>query len=415
MRAATLAVGTEVADGQITDRNSSWISAKLVASGIEVIEHRVVPDDREMITQALEELSLKVDLLFVTGGLGPTSDDFTRDLIAEVFKSPLEFNAESWAKIEKRFADRGAIAKPIQRQQCFFPRGSQILENPAGTANAFSIPVVVNRRSVYVVTLPGPPAEIAAVWDLHLAEKIEALTPAGEREDLHVWQSLGMGEGDIAEKVEDAIRGSGLRVGYRAHLPYIEVKLWVKRSEAARLKPVLDKIEAVLAPTTVVRGKDDLADSLIEAAERGEMISVLDRSSGGYLQARLHERLAAFQKVPGQTRTQIRDQAPRGSLQVTTDLLGARGLPQDSTATAVSNTGTSISLEQVRPIAGSSDGAYWNLQVRRHGVDQTLAIMPTPLYNFTTERGQKYAVEKAFHLLRGIFGTKTADHTEISS
>jgi len=92
LRAATLAVGTEVVDGQITDRNSGWISQMVSEAGVQVIEHRAVADDRQDISRALKELSERADLLFVTGGLGPTSDDFTRELISEVFNKPLEFD-----------------------------------------------------------------------------------------------------------------------------------------------------------------------------------------------------------------------------------------------------------------------------------------------------------------------------------
>ncbi|HVK61905.1 MAG TPA: molybdopterin-binding protein, partial [Bdellovibrionales bacterium] len=91
-RAATLAVGTELTDGQVLDRNSAWLSRKLAAAGLEVIEHRAVADDRKTISVALGEITRKVSHLFVTGGLGPTSDDFTREVLADYFGRPLKFD-----------------------------------------------------------------------------------------------------------------------------------------------------------------------------------------------------------------------------------------------------------------------------------------------------------------------------------
>jgi len=380
LKAATLAVGTEVVDGQITDRNSAWISDKCVVAGLEVIEHRAVPDDREKIAEALRQLSEKCDVLFVTGGLGPTSDDFTRDLIADVFNAPLEFDPASWDKIVKRFEARGAVAKPIQRQQCFFPKGALILENPAGTANAFSLQM----PNVMIVTLPGPPAEIAAVWDLHLAKKIESLVPAGDHEDLHLWQTLGLGEGDIAEKVEEAIKGSGLRVGYRVHLPYVEVKVWVRRIESTQAHAYLENIERALKEWTVAHGKQDAADCIIKAAFAGHNIAVLDRVTGGYVQSRLFDSLNSFRKAhPGLE--------PKGSLRVTTSLLSAKAEPQEMA------TGDAVVLSLV----SDPDSKQWHLKmVGAHS--QTLAVQPTPLYNFGTERGQKYMAEKMFHALSRI-------------
>ncbi len=378
--AATLAVGTEVTDGQITDRNSSWISNRLVLAGVDVVEHRAVPDDRGLISLALKELVSRVDLVFVTGGLGPTSDDFTRELIAEVFKTPLEFHEPSWQHIVKRFEARGAVAKPIQRQQCFFPRGSLILENPAGTANAFSMPVVYEGRSVYVVTLPGPPLEIAAIWDLHLKAKIESLIPEQDREEFYSWDTLGRGESEIAEKVEEILKGTGLRVGYRAHLPFVEVKLWVPRAEAENAKAVIDRLSEVLEYATVSRGKADLADFIVRAVEGGQNLLFIDRASRGYLQTRLQDRLAIWQKKHPEA-------APKGSLTVVTSLTAA-----DQNKNLLSAGSTDIVIE----LESDSAGKRWLLKVPGQ---QTLAIDPTSIYNFGTERGQKYAVERAFHLL----------------
>jgi nicotinamide-nucleotide amidase len=177
-RAATLAVGTEITDGQIVDRNSAWISKKLTDAGVDVVEHRAVADDRAEIERALRELSERVDVLFVTGGLGPTSDDFTREILAKFCGRELEFDDGSWKHIEQRFATRGLPAKPIQRQQCFYPKGSRVLKNNAGTANAFSFDHTEGARGVRVYAMPGPPVEIATVWDEQRDRKTHASRPS---------------------------------------------------------------------------------------------------------------------------------------------------------------------------------------------------------------------------------------------
>ncbi len=388
LRAATLAIGTEVTDGQITDRNSAWISERCNAAGLEMIEHRVVPDDRARISQALQELSEKTDLLFVTGGLGPTSDDITRDLVAEVFQRPLEYNDASWQKIVKRFEARGAVAKPIQLQQCFFPRGANILENRVGTANAFSLSVVWKTRNIFVVVLPGPPVEIEAVWDLHLANQIEKMVPAETREELVIWQTLGLGEGDIAEKVEAAIADSGLRVGYRVHLPYVEVKIWVLKTDFVRAKPFLDRINDSLATWTVSQGKTDFADSVIRSSFGGHDIAILDRITGGYLQTRLMERLLVFRKAnPGLE--------SKGSLRVTTSLLANDVFESEPNAAAKKTDSIFLSL------APDNENKSWVIKISGPFI-QSLAVEPTPLYNFGTDRGNKYMTEKMFHILAGL-------------
>ena len=295
LRAATLAVGTEVVDGQITDRNSGWISQMVSESGVQVIEHRAVADDRRDISRALEELAQRADLLFVTGGLGPTSDDFTRELISAVFNKPLEFDLSSWEQIQSMLLSRGIAVKEVQRQQCYFPRGSRVLKNPVGTANGFTFQTAAGEASAHelrVYALPGPPSEIAAIWDLNLKLEMAELIPADRREELVILRCLGKPESDVAEITEAAIAGSGLRVGYRAHLPYIEVKLWVPAASRQAMQPVINKVEADLGDWIISRGKEDLADPLLQILNNTQQklrtpVEIIDGATAGFLQDRL--------------------------------------------------------------------------------------------------------------------------------
>lgn len=373
--AATLAVGTEVVDGQIIDRNSAWISAKLSHVGVQVIEHRAVADDREGIRRALRELCERVDLLFVTGGLGPTSDDFTRDLLAEHCGQPLEYDPASWRHIEERLGERGIQPKEIQKQQCYFPRGAQVLLNPAGTANAFSFQYSAPAHSVKIFALPGPPTEIAAVWERNLAAEMDRLIPAASREQLTIFRCLGRGESDVAEMTEEVIKGSGLRVGYRAHLPYVEVKLWFR--DRATSAAVLDGVEAVLKPWLVSRDDQDAADVLIDSLLRGTRVEIFDQVTGGILQerllGRLRERKLADKPLPL--------------------IITSRWAPG-----GVSNVSEGVDFLQIDP---SPDGLKWLVSWRTKGRAGTLEVPPAFQYKITTERAKRFITEKALLL----FGT----------
>src|SRR4051812_5082741 len=105
MTAAVLGVGTEITSGQILNSNAQWISQKLKGLGVEVLYHHVVPDDRGLILESLKILE-KCDFIFVTGGLGPTTDDFTRDIIAEWAKKDLIYDEKSYERIVERFKSR---------------------------------------------------------------------------------------------------------------------------------------------------------------------------------------------------------------------------------------------------------------------------------------------------------------------
>ena len=363
IRAATLAVGTEVVDGQIIDRNSAWISAKLVHAGIHVIEHRAVADDRDDIRRALQELGKRVQLLFVTGGLGPTSDDFTRDLLAEYAGQSLEFDAESWRHIEDTLSNRGIQAREIQKQQCYFPQGARILKNPVGTANAFSF----EAHGVTVYALPGPPTEIAAIWELNMLTEIEAMIPPEKRERLTIYRCLGKGESDIAELTETAIRGSGLRVGYRAHLPYVEVKLWYR--DRGDVESVFAALESALRPWIVSRDDEDAADSVIDRVLEGERFDVLDSGTGGIFHERILLRLR-------DRKLHERDL----SLHIVTS---------PKLAMAFEPSGDFLKIE-----VNSAESA-WILIWRLNGTTRTLEVAPTFKYKLQSERARRFVTERA--------------------
>jgi len=371
-KAATLAVGTEVTDGQIVDHNSAWVSAKLADAGLDVIEHRAVADDRSAIERALKELSHRVDFLFVTGGLGPTSDDFTRDLIAQVFDKPLEFDAESWEHVSRQLLSRGVVVREIQRQQCFFPRGSRVLTNNAGTANAFTFDTVLAGRPIRVYALPGPPAEIAAVWKDHIATEVERVTPPESREELKILRFLGRGESQVAEAVEEILKGSGLRVGYRAHLPYVEVKLWFNKTEEPRARECLAKIEETLKAWIVNRDQEDVTDPVLDWLVRGKnRMKIIDAATAGIL----HERLSA--KLRGQ----------KALLSVDTRFDGQ--LPPFQA------TGPEKAL-QVRLIADETAN-LWRIGVRTaSGQETVLEEKPVFNYKISSERARKFITERLF-------------------
>ena len=101
-KASILAVGTELTTGQITNRNAAWISERLTSLGVEVVLHETVPDERNRILHALQNCEQHSQFIFVTGGLGPTSDDFTREVIAQWLKKPLLFDPETWNQVTDR-------------------------------------------------------------------------------------------------------------------------------------------------------------------------------------------------------------------------------------------------------------------------------------------------------------------------
>ncbi|MBI2712586.1 MAG: competence/damage-inducible protein A [Bdellovibrio sp.] len=296
--ASVLAVGTELTTGQIINRNAAWISGELDSLGIEVVLHETVADDRVRILEALERCAKTSHLLFVTGGLGPTSDDFTREIISEWLGLPLEFDENSWQAIQKRLGDFKISIAPSNRQQCFFPKGAEILGNPEGTAAGFRIkrdaPNISKAHlgmmeSVWI--LPGPPNEIRAIWNKGIHPELLRTLPKQTITQLFTWQCLGKSEAELGEITEETLKGSNLKIGYRAHRPYIEIKVWVPEDQLATKTQWLERLTQVLAPYTYSRNGEDLVLNFLHHIARADSVEIFDSASGGYLSQRLADSL----------------------------------------------------------------------------------------------------------------------------
>ena len=253
-QASLLCIGTELTSGQTLNSNSQWISQKCHKLGIEIREHSTIPDDHNQIFNELNRLSSHAQLLIVTGGLGPTTDDFTRDVLAKWSQSPLEFYEPSWTKIVARLKERGIEVAESNKQQCYFPKGCTVLQNNEGTADAFYFEF----KNVQVLVLPGPPREGQHIWNTHvdgwLKNQFKNLKP----EILLKWKCLGKSEASLGEIVESALKGSGFKTGYRASPPYVEVKVWLNKPDDTQ-SPFIAKLEQAIEQWSVTRNDEDLA------------------------------------------------------------------------------------------------------------------------------------------------------------
>lgn len=298
MKASILAIGTELTTGQIINGNASSLSQKLKDLGIIVTTHLTVPDDKKIILNSLDylasHLSGSSDLLFVTGGLGPTTDDFTRDVLAEWSGTEMKFDQASWDNLVERLTARGFRVREMQKQQCYFPVNAEILLNSDGTANGFKF--VARNKIIYV--LPGPPREIESIWKNHILIELTEKTKTINKKITTSWDTLGVGESDVAFSVEEALKdrpqtGSfpDLEIGYRVHLPYVEVKLSYLRTELELWAPWIKKVDEVLNTITVARNFTDVALLCAEKIKNSDF-TFYDFVSEGFL----HNRLAPLLK-----------------------------------------------------------------------------------------------------------------------
>lgn len=286
MKVSILSIGTELTTGQITNRNSTWIASKLKQQGLDSTLHVTVPDDTEVILKSLNYCAELTDVLFVTGGLGPTSDDFTRDVIAEWTGKKLIFDEASWEYVQELLKNRGVSVKAVQKQQCYFPEGSSVLKNNKGTANAFSLDHKIQNKNLKIFVLPGPPAEIEAIWNDHINEWLEKATVYVDKTTTYSWDTLGQPESEVAALTETALvdlkKDFPITMGYRVHLPYIEVKMTYPTSAHFTAKLFKDKVDKVLEDITVLKNFEKISDKFVKVIEN-QSFAFYDFSTNGAL------------------------------------------------------------------------------------------------------------------------------------
>src|SRR5918999_962351 len=168
MRAEIIAVGSEMLTPTHVDTNSLFITERLNEIGIDLQGKAVAGDDRSVLKSIVADALERCDLLILTGGLGPTDDDVTREVVADLIGRPLEYHAHIFEAIEKRFAARGLRTPQINRRQAMVPQGAAVLPNKNGTAPGLWI----EHERKLIVLLPGPPRELKPMFEAVIQERL---------------------------------------------------------------------------------------------------------------------------------------------------------------------------------------------------------------------------------------------------
>lgn len=202
MQAEIIAVGTEILLGQIVDRNSAFIARQLAGAGIEVYYHSLVGDNATRLTQLLRQANDRSDLVVISGGLGPTPDDLTKQTVAEFLGVSLTEDQPAMQKIRAHYAATGKILTPNNRLQALYPVGSTPLKNETGMAvGAF----YQRPAGADVMLLPGPPSEMEPML---LHEGLPRLIQAYHRQEFlesRVLRFFGIGESRLVTELADLI------------------------------------------------------------------------------------------------------------------------------------------------------------------------------------------------------------------
>lgn len=202
MIATLLAIGDELLIGQVVNTNAAWLGQRLSGLGVPVRRELCVGDRDADIRAALDLALSDSEVVLVSGGLGPTHDDLTRDVVAAYFGVPLDHDASVMAAIEERFARRNRTLPERNRVQAQVPRGFTVLPNERGTAPGLRYAFERDGQPRLLVLMPGVPGELKHLFDTFVAPTIEAM-PGREAVVHRTLLTAGIGESHLAEQIGD--------------------------------------------------------------------------------------------------------------------------------------------------------------------------------------------------------------------
>jgi len=283
LNAELLSIGTELVIGRSLDTNSQWLSTRLSEMGVGVTHHTTVGDDHADNIDAFRTAARRSALVIVTGGLGPTRDDLTREVLAEVAGVPLALDEASLHHIEAMFARRNRPMPERNRTQAYLPQGATPIPNPNGTAPGIWMEV----GSSVVVCLPGVPAEMYAMFNEWVAPRVRERFGGARATVVRTIRTFGTGESHAEELLGDLItRGRDPEVGITASEATITLRVVAHGAnpEEASAKAARDVAFIREKLGTLVYGEDD--ETLATAvgrllSERRQTLATAESCTGG--------------------------------------------------------------------------------------------------------------------------------------
>jgi len=289
--------GSELMLGRVLNTHQQWLCRQLADHGYTVERQVAIADGGHDIQQAVRESLGRADLIITTGGLGPTSDDLTRQLVAELLGLGLEHDPEVEQTIRHYFESRGRQVPRRTRVEALIPTGARVLPNRFGTAPGLMLTVDPNsfrpdsRRSV-IIMLPGPPRELRPMFTTEVLPLLSECFASDDRFFCRTLKTTGLGESYLEEAIAEPLAGltaSGLELGYCARVGEVEVRLGARGSKAA---DIVNRADAIVRACIAehIFGVDD--ESLEAAVIRSFTahrwtLAIAESCTGGHITNRL--------------------------------------------------------------------------------------------------------------------------------
>jgi len=349
MIAEVVSIGTELLLGQIVDTDAAFLARALGDAGVSVFHRTTVGDNPERMAAVLRQALGRADLVFCVGGLGPTVDDLTREVIASVLGRPLGRDPELVAALEARYAARGRVAPATVLCQADVPEGGQPLANPHGTAPG----LWVESDGKLVVACPGPPAEFEPMVSEQVMPRLRArLGVSAQVIRSKVLRVAGMGEAEAEPLLRDLMDGANPTLAPYAKPAEVHFRITARAADGAAadalIAPLAAEVRARLGD--VVYGEDavDLETVVVGLLrDRGRTVATAESCTGGLLAGRITA-VSGSSEVFGTGLVTYSNAAKRRLLQVPPAVLAQFGAVSEPVADAMAS--------RVRELAGADYG-----------------------------------------------------------
>lgn len=285
-KAVILSTGDELITGRVVDTNSSYIADKLYGLGLEVAAVLKVGDSRERLLWALRHGLELGEVVIGTGGLGPTTDDLTTEVVAEFLGRKLKMDEGVAESLKRRFASRGVEMTPNNLKQALFPEGADIIPNPTGTAPGFRVAL----PKKYLLWLSGVPREMEGMLRESVLPWIAQERKTGPEISAGTFKIYGLTESKLGDILKPIPLSEEIRLSYRAHFPDLTLRLTV-RGGAEREKKILElraRIRELIGPYIYAEGDESLEEIVGRLLlKKRWTLALAESCTGGYVGHRI--------------------------------------------------------------------------------------------------------------------------------
>lgn len=292
MKIEILTIGDEILSGNILDTNTAYLSDKFWMHGFEVAYHSGVRDDADTIQEALLLAAGRADAIVVTGGLGPTADDFTLEIAAKTFKKKMALDKSYLHYLENLFKQWGRAISENNKKQAYVPEGAVTYRNRVGTAPG--VGMVYKKKHFYF--LPGVPKEMKQIFEDSVLPEIVSLQKQRTFFESKLIKCFGAAESALDQALSDLyvkrLNIKNVRVGFRAHFPetFIKLSAWDKSKDGAAkiLKDAESEVRNRIGQYAYGEGEDTLESVLGELLKKKKKtIGLAESCTGGMIAQRL--------------------------------------------------------------------------------------------------------------------------------